>query len=97
LPQRGTQETRRIVSIGTGNRLKAIREREGISTPALATASGVSERIIRRVEEADGTPRLEVKARLVAGLNSLLGGVRYQTEDVFAGWQAHRRHAKRKK
>jgi predicted transcriptional regulator len=83
------------VSIGPGNKLKAIREREGISTPALARAAGVSERIIRRVEEADGTPRIEVKARLVAGLNALLGGTRYQTEDVFAGWQVHRRHAKR--
>jgi predicted transcriptional regulator len=84
------------VSIGAGNQLKAIREREGISTPALATATGVSERIIRRVEEADGTPRLEIKARLVVGLNTLLDGKHYQTEDVFAGWQAHRRHAKRK-
>ena len=84
------------MSVGTGNQLKAIREREGISTPALATASGVSERIIRRVEEIDGTPRLEIKGRLVAGLNTLLGSTRYQNEDVFAGWQAHRRHAKRK-
>jgi predicted transcriptional regulator len=84
------------VSIGTGNQLKAIREREGISTPALATAAGVSERIIRRVEEIDGTPRLEIKARLVTGLNTLLGETRYQTEDVFAGWHSHRRHTKRK-
>jgi hypothetical protein len=58
-------------------------------------AAGVSERILRRVEEIDGTPRLEVKARLVAGLNKLIGGTRYQTEDVFVGWQPHRRHAKR--
>jgi predicted transcriptional regulator len=83
------------VSIGPGNHLKAIREREGISTAALATAAGVSERIIRRVEEIDGTPRLEVKARLVTGLNTLISGKGYQTEEVFAGWQAHRRHAKR--
>jgi predicted transcriptional regulator len=75
--------------------LKEIREREGIQTPALAKVSGVSERTIRRVEEVDGTPRLEIKARLVTGLNTLLGQERYQTDEVFAGWQAHRRHAKR--
>jgi transcriptional regulator with XRE-family HTH domain len=86
---------RSTVSIGTGNRLKAIREREGIQTSALARASGVSERIVRRIEEVDGAPRLEVKARLVAGLNALLGGERYQTTDVFAGWKPHRRQAKR--
>ena len=83
------------MSIGTGNRLKEIREREGIRTPALATASGVSERIIRRIEEVDGTPRLELKARLVTGLNALLGKQRYQTDEVFAGWRAPRRRAKR--
>ncbi|MEA2522790.1 MAG: hypothetical protein QOF73_17 [Thermomicrobiales bacterium] len=84
-----------MVSIETGNRLKEIREREGIQTPALAKASGVSERIIRRVESVDGARRLEVKARLVTALNSLLGRERYQTDDVFAGWRPHRRRAKR--
>lgn len=77
-----------------GNRLREIRELEGIQTPALATASGISERVIKRVETADGTPRLEIKSRLVAGLNTLLGDKRYQTDDVFSGWQAHRRHKK---
>jgi hypothetical protein len=90
--QRGT---RWIVAIGTGNRLKEIREREGIPAPALAKASGISERIIRRVEEVDGAPRLEIKARLVAGLNALLGSERYRTDEVFAGWQPHRRLARR--
>ena len=75
--------------------MKAIREREGIQTSTLAKAAGISERVIRRVEEVDGTPRLEIKARLVGALNTLLGGERYQTEDVFAGWQPHRRQAKR--
>jgi predicted transcriptional regulator len=79
----------------TGNRLNEIREREQIRVPALAKASGVSERIIRRVEEADGAARLEIKARLVSGLNALLGQQRYKTEEVFEGWQAHRRDAKR--
>ena len=79
----------------TGNRLREIREREQVPTPALAKASGVSERIIRRVEDVDGAARLEIKARLVSGLNALLGQQRYRTEDVFGGWHAHRRHAKR--
>ena len=83
------------MAISQGNRLREIREREGILTAALAKASGVSERIIRRVETVDGTPRLEIKARLVDGLNDLLGSKRYQTDDVFAGWQPHRRVAKR--
>jgi len=83
------------VTSGTGNRLKELREREGIQRPALAAAAGVSERIIRRVEEVDGTPRLAIKARLVTALNTLLGQQRYRTDEVFAGWQAHRRHAKR--
>jgi DNA-binding XRE family transcriptional regulator len=83
------------MAISQGNRLREIREKEGILTAALAKASGVSERIIRRVETVDGTPRLEIKARLVAGLNDLLGSTRYQTEDVFAGWKPHRRLAKR--
>jgi DNA-binding XRE family transcriptional regulator len=83
------------MAISQGNRLREIREKEGILTAALAKASGVSERIIRRVETVDGTPRLEIKARLVAGLNDLLGSKRYQTDDVFAGWQPHRRLAKR--
>lgn len=81
--------------IDQGNRLREIREREGIPPSSLARAAGVSERIIRRVETIDGTPRLEVKARLVAGLNKLVGSDRYQTADVFAGWQPHRRVAKR--
>jgi DNA-binding XRE family transcriptional regulator len=84
-----------MVAIAAANRLKEIRERERITTSALANHSGVSERTIRRVEEVDGTPRLEIKARLVASLNTLLGQQRYQTEDVFTGWQAHRRDAKR--
>ena len=83
------------MAIDQGNRLKEIREQEGIETASLAKASGVSERIIRRIETIDGTPRLEVKARLVAGLNKLVGAERYQTEAVFAGWQPHRRLAKR--
>ena len=78
----------------TGNRLLEIREREGIRIPALATVSGVSERVIKRVEGSDGAPRLEIKAKLVAGLNTLLGDQRYQTDEVFAGWQTHRRHRK---
>ena len=80
-----------------GNRLREIREHEGIRTPALAAASGISERVINRVEGADGAPRLEIKSRLVAGLNTLLGDKRYQTDDVFSGWQAHRRHRKSSK
>jgi len=83
------------MAISQGNRLREIREREGILTAALARTSGVSERIIRRVETIDGTPRLEVKARLVAGLNKLIGKERYQTDEVFAGWKPHRRLAKR--
>ena len=78
----------------TGNQLFEIREREGIQISALAKASGVSERTIKRVEGADGTPRLEIKAELVAGLNTLLGEQRYQTGEVFAGWQVHRRNRK---
>lgn len=77
------------------NRLREIREQEGIETASLARASGVSERIIRRVETLDGTPRLEVKARLVTGLNKLVGSERYQTDAVFGGWKPHRRLAKR--
>lgn len=77
------------------NRLREIREKEGIETAALARTTGVNERIIRRVETIDGTPRLEVKARLVAGLNKLVGSERYRTDEVFAGWQPHRRLAKR--
>jgi predicted transcriptional regulator len=84
------------MAISQGNRLREIREREGIETAALAKTAGVSERIIRRVETIDGTPRLEVKARLVTGLNKLVGSERYQTDEVFAGWQPHRRVAKRK-
>ena len=83
------------MAISQGNRLREIREREGILTATLARTSGVSERIIRRVETVDGTPRLEVKARLVAGLNKLIGSERYQTDEVFAGWKPHRRMAKR--
>jgi hypothetical protein len=71
--------------------LADIREREGIGRAALANASGVSERIIRRIEEVDGSPRIELKAHLVTGLNSLLGSQRYRADDVFPGWQAHRR------
>jgi DNA-binding XRE family transcriptional regulator len=81
----------------TGNRLQELREREGIPRAALATAAGVSERTIRRVEEVDGTPRLAIKARLVAALNTLLGQPRYRTDEVFAGWRPHRREAKRKR
>jgi transcriptional regulator with XRE-family HTH domain len=84
-----------MMSIPLGNRLKEIREREGIPIPDLARASRVGERILRRVEEADGAPRLEVKVRLVAGLNSLLDGQRYRTEDIFADWKPHRRDAKK--
>jgi predicted transcriptional regulator len=83
------------MAISQGDRLREIREWEGIATPTLARAAGVSERIIRRVETVDGTPRLEIKARLVAGLNQLLGSKRDQTDDVFAGWQPQRRLAKR--
>jgi DNA-binding XRE family transcriptional regulator len=84
-----------MMMIAMGNRLKEFRERAEIQIPALAKASGVSERTIRRVEEVDGASRLEIKAKLVSGLNALLGQQRYQTEDVFGGWQAHRRNAKR--
>lgn len=80
-----------------GNQLRAIREREQILIPALAKASGISERVINRIERIDGAPRLELKARLVSGLNALLGQKRYTTDEVFAGWQAHRRDAKKKK
>jgi DNA-binding XRE family transcriptional regulator len=83
------------MAIGHGNRLREIREREGILTAVLAKTTGVNERIIRRVETVDGTPRLEVKARLVAGLNTLVGSERYRTDEVFAGWTPHRRLAKR--
>jgi len=78
----------------TGNQLFEIREREGIQISALAKASGVNERTISRVEGADGTPRLEIKARLVVGLNALVGEQRYQTDEVFGGWQSHRRNRK---
>jgi DNA-binding XRE family transcriptional regulator len=83
------------LAISQGNRLREIREREGITTATLAKTTGVSERIIRRVETIDGTSRLEVKARLVAGLNKLVGSERYQTDEVFVGWKPHRRLAKR--
>ena len=85
------------VNSAMGNRLREIREHEGIQIPALASASGISERVITRVEGADGAPRLEIKARLVTGLNTLLGDKRYQTDDVFSGWQAHRRNRKSNK
>ena len=85
------------MKIEMGNRLREIRELEGIQTPALAATTGISERVINRVEGADGAPRLEIKARLVAGLNTLLGDKRYQTDDVFSGWEAHRRHRKSNK
>jgi DNA-binding XRE family transcriptional regulator len=83
------------MAISQGNHLREIREREGILPSALAKTSGVSERVIRRVETIDGTPRLEIKARLVTALNKLVGSDRYKTEDVFAGWAPHRRLAKR--
>jgi DNA-binding XRE family transcriptional regulator len=80
----------------TPNRLTEIREREGIDRAALANAAGISERIIRRIEEVDGSPRVELKATLVTGLNSLVGSDRYQTSEVFPGWQKHRRNRRRK-
>lgn len=79
------------------NRLKDIREESGISLSALATSSGVSERIITRIETIDGTSRTEIKSRVVAGLNALLNASRYQTEDVFPGWKVHRRVSRRTK
>jgi predicted transcriptional regulator len=81
----------------SGNTLREVREREQILVPALAKSAGVSERTIRRIEEVDGAARLEIKARLVVGLNALIGQQRYKTEDVFPGWEIHRRHTRRKK
>jgi transcriptional regulator with XRE-family HTH domain len=83
------------MTIPARNRLKEIREKEGIQLADLASASRIGERVLRRVEEADRSPRLEIKAQLVAGLNSMLGSQRYRTEDVFAGWKPHRRNAKK--
>ena len=78
----------------SGNRLKERREREQIQASALAKASGVSERVIRRIEAFNGPPHLEIKARLVAGLNAL-SDQHVQIDEVFPGWQAHRRNEKR--
>lgn len=83
------------MSAESGNRLRAIREEHGIERAALAKASGVNERTIRRIEEMDGAPRLEIKARLVRALNGLIGRDTYATEQVFEGWAPHRRHGRR--
>jgi DNA-binding XRE family transcriptional regulator len=85
------------MSIVPNNRLREVREEAGIEVSALATSAGVSERILKRIETIDGTPRTEIKERVVTGLNTLLGSKRYQTDEIFPGWQVHRRVAKRTK
>jgi len=84
------------LSIDPKNRLKELREEAGIDVSTLASSAGVSERILKRIETLDGTSRTEIKARVVTGLNTILGDKRYQTEDVFPGWEAHRRNRKSK-
>lgn len=85
------------MSIASKNRLKEIREEAGIEVSALATSSGISERILKRIETIDGTPRTEMKAKIVTGLNSLLGSKRFTNEEIFPGWEEHRRVAKKKR
>jgi DNA-binding XRE family transcriptional regulator len=89
------ERTRDNVSIAPKNRLKEVREEAGIEVSALASSAGVSERILKRIETIDGTPRTEIKARVVTGLNTLLGSKRFTTDEIFPGWQEHRRVAKR--
>lgn len=85
------------MSIVPNNRLREVREEAGIEVSVLATSAGVSERVLKRIETADGTSRTEIKERVVTGLNRLLGSKRFQTDDIFPGWLAHRRVAKRTK
>jgi DNA-binding XRE family transcriptional regulator len=63
----------------------------------LASSAGVNQRTLKRIETIDGTSRLEIKERIVASLNTILGSKRYQTNDIFPGWEPHRRIAKRTK
>jgi predicted transcriptional regulator len=90
-------EQRYTMSIVPNNRLREVREEAGIEVSALASSAGVSERILKRIETIDGTSRTEIKERVVTGLNTLLGSKRYQTNEIFPGWQVHRRVAKRLK
>jgi len=67
------------------NRLREIRIKEGVTITELARVSKVSQKVISETERHLRDPRLEIKHRILKGLNEIRGQSNppYSFEDIF--------------
>ncbi len=67
---------------GWGNKLKEIREKEGITRSRLAQIAEISDRTISRIERQKRHAKLLTMNKIIHALNEISAG-KYTLEDVF--------------